>query len=361
MNPGGAGLPAAESAGMKGRQAYPAFFFILLCAAFTYGLIRLFSVQFAAGEVYPEYSTLRTDPAGAKLLYDSLALTPGLTVARNFEPLDAIGEATAAIFLLSLFPDQFGASEDPYLKTIERLAARGNRIVVAMDFSWRGRPEEVAELERRWHVRFGVDAEKSHVHHLYFAEARDWQVLDRAGSRLLAIQRDFGKGSVVLISGSDDFSNQSTAAMDRLPLISAAIGSRTRVVFDEAHLGIAESGSVVALARRFRLLGTAAGLAVCAVLFLWKNAAAFPPPAPAAHAESLAGRTSLSGLVTLLRRHVPPADLAATCWRKWLVSNRRGLSPERLHRAEMILRDRGRAPVDAIREIQSILHLKGPL
>jgi len=344
-----------------GRPVPPAFLFILLCALFTYGLIRLFSVQFAAGDVYPEYSSLRTDPGGAKLLFDSLTLTPGVMVSRNFAPLDAIEENAATIFLLALSPADFGAAEDPYLKTIEQLAGRGNRIVASMDSSLRGHPEQARELARRWHVRFGTDTEKSHAHRLYFSEARDWQALDRAGSKLLAIQRAFGKGSVVLISESQDFSNQSTAAMDRLALVSAALGSNSRVVFDEAHFGIAESGSVVALARRFRLTGMAVGLAICAALFLWKNASSFPPPAAVPRTERLAGRTSLSGLVTLLRRHVPPADLAATCWREWLTANRRELSAERSRRAEAILSEQGGRPLDAIREIQTIVHAKGPL
>ena len=67
----------------------------------------------------------------------------------------------------------------------------------------------------------------------------------------------------------------------------------------------------------------------CAALFIWKNAAGFPPPADAPRAETLAGRTSLSGLFTLLRRHIKPADLAATCWREWLAGNRRDVTPER--------------------------------
>ncbi|MEI9970969.1 MAG: hypothetical protein WDO73_02350 [Ignavibacteriota bacterium] len=107
------------------------------------------------------------------------------------------------------------------------------------------------------------------------------------------------------------------------------------MVFDEQHFGLGASGTVVGLARRYRLTGMAFGLALCAALFIWKNSASFPPPAAAVHREALAGRTSLSGLYTLLRRHIKPADLAATCWNEWLVGNGRNLSPERRARAKL--------------------------
>jgi hypothetical protein len=340
------------------RNARAGFAIVLLAAIFTYGLIRAFSIRFATGGVYPEYSSLRASPDGAKLLYDSLSRTPGVTVARNYSPLEYSDESNATLFLLGLNASLFAAAREPYVGTAERLASRGNRVVIALQWQGDKKPEHVEELDKRWHVKFGFDAGQKW---LYFADAPDWRVLDRAGAKILAIERDFQKGSVVLFAKSRDFSNKSVVKLDRLGPISAAIGTKSRVVFDEQHFGIAESGTVVGLARRFRLTGMALGLAVCAALFIWKNATSFPPPADVPRRETLSGRTSLSGLYTLLHRHIKPAGLAAACWNEWLAGNRRDLSPERQARAEAILRDRGRKPLDAVREIQTVLHAKGPL
>jgi hypothetical protein len=342
-------------------NARAGFLIVLLAALFTYGLIHAFAIRFATGTVYPEYSSLRSNPSGAKLLYDSLARTPGVVVSRNYFPLEYLEENRATVFLLGANAALFAADPDPYLNTVERLAGRGNRLVAALEWSGDKAPSHAEELEKRWHVKFGFDSKKKHEHHLYFAEAPEWRVLDRDGPKILAIERSFQNGSVVLFSGSRDFSNQSTAELDRLSLVSAAIGPNSRVVFDEQHFGIAESGTVVGLARRFRLTGMAAGLALCAALFLWKNAAGFPPPADAPRSETLSGRTSISGLFTLLRRHIRPDDLAATCWNEWLAGNRREVAPDRIVRAEAILRDRTLKPLDAVREIQTVLHSKGPL
>ena len=57
---------------------------LVLCATlFVAGVIYLFLLRFAAGDVYPPYSSLRADPLGAMALCESLAKLPGLTVRRD--------------------------------------------------------------------------------------------------------------------------------------------------------------------------------------------------------------------------------------------------------------------------------------
>jgi len=339
-------------------NARAGFLIVLLAAVFTYGLIRAFSIRFATGDVYPDYSSMKTTPTGAKLLFDSLVRTPGLTVSRNYSPLEYSDESHAAIILLAIDANVFAGAPEPYIEPLERLANRGNRVVAALTWESDERPEHAQELEKRWHIKFGFDGDQKW---LYFAEAPDWRVLDRDGAKILAIERSFQKGSMVLFAESREFSNRSVAKLDRLDRISAAIGPETRIIFDEQHFGLTESGTVVGLARRFRLTGMAIGLALCAALFIWKNAASFPPPAEVARREALSGRTSMAGLNTLLRRHIQPADLAATCWNEWLVTKGRDVQPERRTRVEAILRDHGRQPLEAVRAIETVLHAKGPL
>jgi hypothetical protein len=92
----------------------------------------------------------------------------------------------------------------------------------------------------------------------------------------------------------------------------------------------------VGLLGRFRLGGMVLGLLLCAALWIWRNTASFPPPAPAASLEHLAGRTSHSGLLTLLRRHIRPADLPSVCWKEWIATNR--VRPDVAASASEILR-----------------------
>jgi hypothetical protein len=53
---------------------------------FVLGVGRLFVLRFKAGDMYPAYSTLRSDPLGAMVFYESLKHTGRIVVSRNFGP-----------------------------------------------------------------------------------------------------------------------------------------------------------------------------------------------------------------------------------------------------------------------------------
>ena len=325
---------------------------VALAAVFLGGLIALFNADFAGGQVYPEYSTLRAGPDGAKLLFESLTRLPGLTVTRNFMPVQSLAPNGSTLVLLGL------RELDP--DELEKLAGRGNRVVAALREDWRPERKESDEIFKQWQVRIEVDSEKDHTDRLYFSKAQGWNPLERSGDKLLAIEREFGHGTVVLLAASNDFSNQSVVASDRLPQVTAELGANTHIEFDESHLGIAESGSVVGLARRFHMMGLAAGLAIVAALFIWRNSSSFPV-GQASRPVALAGRTSASGLLTLLRKNITPRELSAACWQQWLAGRRREFSAERVERAAAIARDMADRPLEAAREIHAVLHSKGAL
>jgi hypothetical protein len=125
----------------SGRNARAGLLIVLLAGIFTYGMIRAFSIRFAAGDVYPDYSSIKASPAGTKLLYDSLARTPGLAVSRNFLPLEDSAESNAAILLLAIDAAAFAGNPEPYIDRVERLAGRGNRVVAALHWESDQLPE----------------------------------------------------------------------------------------------------------------------------------------------------------------------------------------------------------------------------
>jgi hypothetical protein len=351
---------------------------LMAAGLFFGGGIGLFQRQFAAGELYPEFSSLRTDRMGTKLIYDSLARLPGITAERNFLPLEFLPRNGAAVLLLGISPLTVNWNDGMLLRSAEGIAARGNRVIVAMyvapendqlkqqDLERRDDPKKAGAkedppLQSQWKVTLKLDPDENTPHRLYFGQSEGWKVLKQDGARPLAIERDFGKGGVVLMTEGAWFANGTSVDAARLPEVAKALGPYARIVFDEQHLGIAESGSVVGMARQFRLMGLAAGLALCAALFIWHNASAFPPPAAARAVERASGRTSHAGLLTLLKRHIRPADLPAVCWREWLSANGRQATSELKTRAETILAGAAARPVDAMREIQTLLDRKGTL
>ena len=351
--------------------------FLALAGGFGAALLLLFHEEFAVGQLYPEYSTMRADEKGAKLLYESLSRLPELKVSRNFQPLDSASIAGATLMLLKEDPMTMGLPE------IEKIAAAGNRVVIALPDHFT--PDSAERWGyRHWRLKFPTNKEIE-KDELYFKNSGDgqwlWKVIDNERGRPVSIERIFGKGSVVMVARSGVFSNSGVefafggdADVARAMLnslrrgpdivlndanavkeLAGALGPGPRFVFDESHLGVAESGSVVGLAKRFRLVGFAAGLALLAALFIWRNAGSFPPAA-LQRAPKRVGADS--GLRTLLRKHIRPGDVAATCWKEWLVSNQRAVSPQRLQRAETALKSHAAQPMEALREIHAALYGK---
>jgi hypothetical protein len=112
---------------------------------------------------------------------------------------------------------------------------------------------------------------------LYFDPSPQWATLSQRD----AVERDFGKGSVVLVADSYFLSNEGLREARDTDLIARLVGPARHVVFDENHFGVAETGSVAKLMRKYRLEGAVLVLVVVAGLFLWRSASSFLPPRPA--------------------------------------------------------------------------------
>ena len=83
------------------KKHFPILVLLGCTAAFAFGLVQLFQLRFEVGDVYPPYSSLRSDPLGAMAFYESLEKLPGVSVRRDFnannrmpeEPSTEIGRA----------------------------------------------------------------------------------------------------------------------------------------------------------------------------------------------------------------------------------------------------------------------------
>ena len=82
-----------------------------------------------------------------------------------------------------------------------------------------------------------------------------------------------------------------------------------------------------------------AGLLLLAALLIWKESAGFPPvwETGAASSGPVAGRDSLSGFASLLRRNVPARKLMELGWNEWKRTHGRELKPEDAAAVESIL------------------------
>jgi hypothetical protein len=321
-----------------------------LGGGFLLGLWELYQLRFAAGDIYPPYSSLRTDPLGSKALYESLGRIPGISTDRNYIALPRIPKGNATVLFVGQNPFKFEAMTEDDIKEYESLAGSGARVVIAMlpvrRLTEDKNPAKVQPgtrpIEKRWGVHFGYitqaakqlqeDGEAPKLTALYFLVA---------GKVLYRVERPFGAGVVVLIASSYPMSNEALAGERDTKSIAWALGGSRRVIFDEYHLGLEESSGVVALARKYHLELLAAMLLLLLALFIWKNTSSLLPPRPEpSDDESVAVQDVSSGLANLLRRNVPAKALMATCLEEWEGSRHGGkfYSREKIERIRTLAR-----------------------
>lgn len=178
--------------------------------------------------------------------------------------------------------------------------------------------------------------------------APEWRTIYARGTNPVVMERRLGRGTVVLASDSYFVSNEALFKDRHAELLAWLVGSGRHLVFDEAHLGIAETPGVASLMRKYRLHGLAAGLLLLAGLFIWKNSASLVPSSPEApEADYVAGKNSAAGFVNLLRRSIPPRELFAACFAEWQKTARTAgqhSRPRQLQAEAIFQEENGRPP-----------------
>src|SRR5581483_7175048 len=118
-----------------------------------------------------------------------------------------------------------------------------------------------------------------------------WHVIYQRGTNAVLIERQFGRGSVVLATDSYFISNEAMARDRHAELLAWLVGPSTQIIFDEAHLGIVQEPGVAMLMRKYQLGGFFAALLFLAALFLWKNSSPLAPPIePSPDASQVMGK-----------------------------------------------------------------------
>jgi hypothetical protein len=337
----------------NGRNTWLFLLAVALLAVFVWGLGQVAVAPLQTGEVYPPYSSLRSDPLGAMALFESLAAMPDLSVERLYKPRAMTQGSHAAILVLGVNPVAWAELEAKTLEEYENVARDGERLVIAfLPVSAPGFVKDKHAVEGRWNIKLsyrkparGGAPRGTIPRHsaLYFDPGPEWRTLEAS----TAVERTFGAGSIVLLADSYPLSNEGLREERNAKLIAGIIGPARRILFDENHFGVVETGSVTKLMRKYRLEGAVAVVALVTALFLWRSVSSFLPPRQIRSAEAVAGRDSLEGLSNLLRRGVSEKMLLDTCYAEWARSAPRE-SRAALVEAE-IARTGKRNPVEAYR------------
>ncbi len=339
------------------------------------GIFHIFTLRFRAGDIYPPYSSLRSDPLGAKILYEALSILPGHNVKRDYDQSPRWeGNKNTTLFVLGLSAsDLINPGEENY-RILSGILLSGTRLVITLKPSFglfnpekyrntethednnekeedskenskvkkdSGKKENSYSLLETW----GVDISRMENSENLFAELAEnypavdlpasiklpssfyfripddkWTVHYSQNDQPVIISRKFGQGTVVLCADSYILSNEAMV-YDRYPaLLSWLAGPARQIYFDESHFGIQKTTGIIDLVFKYRLHGVILVFLLMAALYIWKNTSRLVPP----HDEESwhetvvrSERDYLDGLISLLKRNIPADKLVSACIEEW--------------------------------------------
>src|SRR5687767_4766931 len=102
---------------------------LIVLGGFGYGLVQLFNLRFASGDVYPPYSSLRADPLGCRVYFESLAELRSEKVHRFLQLPEKLPDGKGVtLFVFGLPWSEMTAQPGEY-KALESFIQRGGRLV----------------------------------------------------------------------------------------------------------------------------------------------------------------------------------------------------------------------------------------
>lgn len=337
----------------------------LILALFAWGIGRLFEARFAAGDLFPVGSSLRSDALGVRAIHDAFgeALAKNVTRSRGRRgQLAAASDAT--IFVHQLSFAHLARKGDPLIQELTEAARQGARVVITLDDSEtrvcrqtycnekvptrcllpaspEAPPPTGATQDHScgdaalglWGFEVGgtqgdprnpaqrgeAAAERLPGTLPWHSPAKfidlhgDYRVIyERKGNPLL-VERPLGKGSLVLMGEGYLLSNEAQRK-DRAPeLLLWLVGDHPRIIFEESHLGISEPRGILSLVKELRLQGFLVGCLLFAALFAWQRVR--PLALRAEQRRPLVGNLAIgeSTLLSLLRRSLTPKQALLAC------------------------------------------------
>lgn len=308
----------------------------------TLALWQLLELRLELGDAYPAYSSLRADPLGTRLLFDSLQAVPGVTATRNLRALRSAELGQSTVLMLGVDAWGFRNLSRERWQPLQTQLDRGARLVVALravDFESteyiRNEGSQTVRDNAALHWSFDLQerqmsaAEKQQADERRGASSvpgRDtlvtlvprgeqWRVLLRDGERPTVMERSSGRGTLMLVNNAYWFSNEALVKERQSALLTMLVGPHRTVVFDETHLGVEEGSSIAQLARRYGLGLPALLLLTLAGLGIWMNSTSLLPPVPdTLDTGAIRGGAASESLTGLLRQSIPADQLLATAY-----------------------------------------------
>jgi hypothetical protein len=357
---------------MSRRRVIPSLLVLIMLLLLASGILRIYHLRMARGDAFPNHSSLRADPIGTRLLFESLQEARITRTKRNFNALEKLELPASPTTLLLIGASMNTAPSTDWTpretaNQLSRFAARGGHIVIALhpiyqrlrthdktnevtcskssegcgttnhweeansnfidSVTWIG--AEVT-LDPRPETRSHADRTPQAPPHLpdtlpcrtdavLQGLSDTWvPIYAREGLPVIA-QRPFGKGSFTLSTLSYFLTNQALRDHRETTAVLWLLHDADTVIFDETHLGLQSQRLTAELLREHRLQWVLLATALTGILFAWRTSSSLLPKQRDTGNHPLCDKTHSThdARLALLRRHLPPRHLLRELVNLW--------------------------------------------
>jgi len=328
---------------MKRGDRVAILLLLLLFAGFVGGICWVFALQFSRGASYPAASSLRAEPNGTMLLYESLERMPGLQVRRHLDPLRRLRSSPERSLLFVLNADAEVAADTD----LHAFVSAGGRVVFQPSVPDRRRtaPEE-PELEAsatptplpldsaalplrvrriegaepgvalRSAVETGAPLDIVWPQGSLFVLPKGGtpsEVLYRQDGKPVVLRVRQGKGEWILLADAYPLENHTLFSEAPSEWIAWLMQDRSDIYFHEYHFGIQQARGIMTLIRSSGLTGLLVAMAIPFLLLLWRGAVPLLPALDETKEPQRTAKSRLDAFRDLLTRHLPDSEILDHC------------------------------------------------
>jgi hypothetical protein len=102
-----------------------------LAGVLGWGVVSVYGLRVARGDVFPEYSSLRADPLGVRALHDAVGRLPGREVVRWTRPVQRLVAGEGDLLIVAGVNRIAGGLSEEEEQALDRAAIAGARVLVA--------------------------------------------------------------------------------------------------------------------------------------------------------------------------------------------------------------------------------------
>jgi hypothetical protein len=310
----------------------------LLILFFAFSAYKVMSMRFVKGDVYPQYSSLRHDPMGTSIFFQSLKKM-GYRVETIMEEKlpENVNPQNTILFYLS---PSFYISKDAREEIISFILGGGrvfvsdkhnNRLLSFFD-------TKIVYLEND-----NNEQEYDNNEQEYERNAIPEEIFDFANERLKVFNKstlkcnwsksktvyklneqdiilllNHGKGNIIISSETYFISNESLVKEPPVKFLTWIMNGRKRVLVDEFHHGISYKKGISFLLKKYNLYWFIAYLILIFFLYLWYVLPYFRTPLPRPSRGNYQTQTSLRGYTQLLTKTIPKNKLLDISIDQWI-------------------------------------------